>query len=135
MADDEEDFSLYLEIAKASPDGKYVRGWAMVTTGDDGQPVIDWEGEVMPIGVLRESVHEFMNGERVAKVMHDGKQTGAIVESVIVDDDFAQAMGITSKRRGWWAGMEVYDPKAQEKVRKGELKGFSIGGRGKLENV
>lgn len=127
MAD--EDFQLFIEIEKSAPDGSFVRGWACVTS-DEGRPVnTDWDGDVMPIDVIRDSVHEFMAGERVAKVMHNGEQTGAIVESVIVDDEFAALMGITHKKRGWFAGMEVHCEKARARVRKGELKGFSIGGR------
>lgn len=128
--DTDDDLHLYFEIEKAAPDGSFVRGWACVTS-DEGRPVnVDWDGEVCPMPVLRAAVHEFMAGERVAKVMHDGQQTGAIVESVIVDDDFAKAMGITHKKRGWWAGMEVHCPIAKGRVVRGELKGFSLGGRG-----
>lgn len=131
--DDEVD--LYIEIEKRAPDGSFVRGWAYVVS-DEGRPVnVDWDGEFMPMGVLREAVHDFMGSDRVAKVMHGGQQTGAIVESVIVDDDFAEAMGITHKKRGWWAGMEVHCPIAKQRVVNGELKGFSVGGRAKRVRV
>lgn len=127
MAD--EDFSLSIEIEKSAPDGSFVRGWACVVS-DEGRPVnTDWEGDAMPMGVLRDAVHEFMAGERVAKVMHNGEQTGAIVESLLIDDEFAALHGIVHKKRGWWAGMEVHCEKARAKVRSGELKAFSIGGR------
>jgi hypothetical protein len=136
MSEDTEDqFQLYIDIAKAAPDGSFVRGWACLTTNEDGHPNTDWDGELMPLGVLAPAVYDFMGGERVAKVMHDGKQTGAIVEAVVVDDDFAREMGMTTKKRGVWMGMQVHDPVAKERVRKRELKGFSIGGRGVLVDV
>lgn len=132
MADEAEDddLSLYFEIAKRAPDGSFVSGWAAVVS-DEGRPVnVDWDGDAMPMSVLREAVHDFMGGERTAKVMHDGQPTGEIVEGVIIDDDFAAAHGIVHKKRGWWINMAVHDPVAKARVVSGELRGFSIGGRG-----
>lgn len=128
MAEDE-DLQLLFEIEKSAPDGSFVRGWGCVVS-QDGRPVIDWEGDVMPMQVLRDAVHDFMGGERVAKMMHEGVQVGAVVESVIVDDAFCEAMGITHGTRGWWVGMAVDDLDVRKRVVGGELKGFSIGGRG-----
>lgn len=131
MSDDAEqqDFSLFVNIEKSAPDGSFVRGWGCVVSVD-GVPVIDWEGDVLPMGVLREAVHDYMSGERVAKVMHKGAQIGSVVEGVMIDDDFAEAHGITHGKRGWWVGMAVEDAEVRKSVVKGELPGFSIGGRG-----
>lgn len=136
MADDtEDDLALYFRIEKAAPDGSFVRGWGAVTQNEDGTPATDWEGERLPMGVLREAVHDFMSGDRLLDIQHDYTPKGEVVESAIVDDDFANAMGITSKKRGWWAGVRVYDEEAKADVRKGKLKGFSVGGRGGFEPI
>lgn len=131
MSDDAEqqDFSLFVNIEKSAPDGSFVRGWGCVTSVD-GAPVIDWEGDVLPIEVLREAVHDYMSGDRVAKVMHKGEQIGSVVEGVMIDDDFAEAHGITHGKRGWWVGMAVADADVRKAVVRRELPGFSIGGRG-----
>lgn len=127
--EDTEDFTLQVEIAKAAPDGSFVRGWGAVVSVD-GKAVIDWEGDVLPMSVLREAVHDYMSGERVAKVMHKGVQIGSVVEGVIIDDDFAEAHGITHGKRGWWVGMAVEDTDVRKGVMRGDYTGFSIGGRG-----
>lgn len=118
-------FSLIIE--DFAPDGSYVRGWASVTS-IDGHPVVDFEGDIIPIDVLRDAVYSFIGSDRVALVQHDGKTTGAVVESVIIDDYFAKAHGIAHGKRGWWIGMEVYSAEARKSVVDGKLRHFSIGG-------
>jgi hypothetical protein len=63
--------------------------------------------------------------------MHSGKQVGEVVESVLIDDEFAKALGVQDSRRGWWIGMAINDESVRKRVRSGELKAFSIGGRGR----
>lgn len=117
-------------FAKADPSGRFVRGWASVVA-DAAGPVVDTQGDVIAIDDIRRAAHQFVADARVAKAMHSGQQVGEVVESVIVDDEFAQALGISDPRRGWWIGMEIHDPDVQADVRKGRLRAFSIGGRGR----
>jgi len=118
--------------AKADVTGKYVAGWFSVVE-KDGELVEDIQGDVITMDDLREGAHEFVKAARIAKVMHDGDQIGNVVESVLIDDAFAKAHGISHGERGWWGAIEVTDEKAQARVRKGELPAFSIGGGGKRE--
>lgn len=127
-----DDGRVIFKSAKADVTGKYVAGWFSVIE-KDGDLVEDIQGDVIEMGDLRESAHEFVKMARVSKVMHDGEQIGDVVESVIIDDDFCKAHGITHTERGWWGAINVTDPDAQERVRKGELPAFSIGGGGKRE--
>ena len=96
--------ALRLALAKAAVTGKYVAGFASVIT-KDGKPVTDTQNDVIemedgPWGAgLRTAAHDFISGARVAKVMHDGAQVGDIVESVIVDDDFAKALTVRHLRQ------------------------------------
>lgn len=128
------DFELRFEFAKADDAGRYVRGWASVISVD-GKPVEDWQGDVIEMGELRKAAHAYVTRARVAKAMHQGDQVGEVVESVIIDDAFAKAIGMTDTRRGWWIGMQVHDPKVQKQVKDGALKAFSIGGRGKRKKL
>jgi hypothetical protein len=127
-------FGLRFDFTKAAPNGDYVAGFASVTSVG-GKPVTDHEGDVIRIDELRKAAHRFITDVRVAKVMHgqDGTQTpiGEVVESVIIDDAFAKALGVTDPRRGLWIGMKIHDTAVQARVAKGELKAFSLGGRGK----
>ena len=127
-----DDGRVIFKSEKADVTGKYVAGWFSVAE-KDGDLVEDIQGDVIEMGDLRESAHEFVKMARVSKVMHDGEQIGDVVESVIIDDDFCKAHGITHTERGWWGAINVTDADAQERVRKGELPMFSIGGGGKRE--
>ena len=125
---------LTFEIEKSDATGGYVRGWALVSAVD-GQPVIDWHGDVVDIDELRKAAHDFVVDARVAKAMHSGGVIGDVVESVIIDDALAKALGIADGRRGWFIGMRVNSEAVRKRVRSGELRSFSIGGRGRRTKV
>ena len=128
------DFTFSFDFEKADDEGGYVRGWASVVSVD-GEPVEDTQGDVIGIEELRKAAHRFVTEARVAKAMHAGAQVGEVVESVIIDDAFVKAVGATTTKRGWWIGMRVYDPSIRKRVKKGDLKAFSIGGRGKRRKM
>ena len=117
------------EFQKADATGRFVRGWALVAEMD-GNPIIDWQGDRVSMTDLRKAAHMFITDARVAKAMHDGDQIGEVVESVIVDDEFVKSLGVTDTRRGWFIGMRIDNEAVQKRIRTGELKMFSIGGRG-----
>lgn len=119
-----------IDFVKADAQGRYVRGFASVATVA-GEPVEDFQGDVVSMEELTKAAHQFITDARVAKAMHGGAQIGEVVESVLVDDAFAKALGATTDKRGWWIGMKITDPKVQKRIASGELKAFSIGGRGK----
>lgn len=120
---------LTFAFAKGDAEGRYVRGWASVVS-TDGVPVTDWDGDRIEIEELRRAAHRFVLDARVAKAMHRGETIGDVVESLIVDDQVAQALGVTDLRRGWFIGMRINDEAIAKRVRDGDLRAFSIGGRG-----
>ncbi|CAB4130448.1 Phage-like element PBSX protein, XkdF [uncultured Caudovirales phage] len=122
------------EFQKVDATGRFVRGWASVVS-DAGVPVTDVQGDRITIDELRKSAHRFVTDARVAKAMHAGSKVGEVVESVIIDDEFAKALGMTDTRRGWWIGMEIHDEGIQKRVRDKQLRAFSIGGRGRRTKV
>lgn len=128
------DFGLTFTFEKADDTGRFVRGFASVVSVD-GKPVEDWQGDVISMGELRKAAHAYVTNARVAKAMHAGTQVGEVVESVIIDDAFAKAVGMADGRRGWWIGMQVHDQAVQKRVASGELKAFSIGGKGKRKKM
>lgn len=127
-------FGVTFEFQKVENSGRFVRGWASVSSVN-GEAVTDWQGDRVSVDELRKAAHRFITDARVAKAMHKGQQVGEVVESVIIDDDFAKAVGMTDGRRGWWIGMVINDAAVQEKVRKGVFRAFSIGGKGRRKNV
>jgi hypothetical protein len=118
------------EFEKASESGNYVRGLASVVEVN-GAPVQDSQGDIISMIELRKAAHRFITDQRVAKAMHAGTAIGEVVESVIVDEAFVKALGVTDGKRGWWIGMQILDPEIQDKVRKGTFRAFSIGGKGR----
>ena len=134
------DFELKFDIEKSDPTGRLVTGWFYVHKDGQGQ-VVDYSGQqIEDIGVLREAAHDFME-HRIAKAAH-GKDAGYgdtpkgdIVDSIIIDDDVAKALGMTSPKRGWFGTMRVNDAVIQKDVRSGKLKQFSIGGKGAIEDI
>jgi hypothetical protein len=130
------DFGVNIDFVKSDSRGGFVRGWAYVASDEDGQ-VVDYSGDIIggltvdeAMTEVRKMAHEFIISHRVAKVLHNGSQIGEFVESVIIDDEFAKAIGASTKRRGWWVGMRVDDEAVRKQVRDGKLRQFSIGGRG-----
>lgn len=124
------EYEIAFAFQKMDRTGRYVSGWASVASVD-GAVIEDYQGDIISIDELRKAAHQFVCDARVAKAMHVGNPVGEVVESVIVDDDFANALGITDGKRGWWIGMQIHDPAVQEGVRKGKYRAFSIGGRGR----
>ena len=127
MADD---FSINVEFEKVENEGRFVRGFASVVT-KGGKPVRDHQGDRIEIEDMRKAAHNFIREARVAKAMHKGGQIGEVVEAVMIDDEFAKALGVSDDRRGLWITMQITDPDVQKRVAEKELKAFSIGGRGK----
>lgn len=124
------DFNIAITFEKADVTGKTVAGWASVSSVN-GKPVTDYQGDIISIDELRKAAHKFVCDARVAKAMHAGNPVGEVVESVIVDDDFAKALGISEGKRGWWVKMQIHDSAVQEGVRSGKYRAFSIGGKGR----
>lgn len=124
-----DDVVLRCEFEKAAGDGSYIRGWANVSS-INGEDVTDDEGDVIALADLRKGAHDFIMNCRVAKALHEGQQIGDIVESVIIDDAFAEAHGITHGKRGWWIGVAVNDSAVRKMIVGGTFKAFSIGGTG-----
>lgn len=127
-------FGLQIDFQKADPSGRFVRGWASVVSVD-GKSVEDHDGDQISIDELRKAAHRFVTDARVAKAMHRGEAVGEVVESVIIDDDFVKSIGATTTKRGWWIGMEIHDDGIRKRVRDGEFRSFSIGGRGRRQQV
>lgn len=100
------EMGITFEFEKADNTGRFVRGWASVVS-EGGQPVTDHQGDIITIDELRKAAHAFVCDARVAKAMHSGQQVGEVVESVVIDDAFAKAVGMSDGKRGWWIGMQI----------------------------
>lgn len=138
----DDSFSLGVEFFKGrEADAKMGRvwGWASVIE-KDGKPVIDHQGDMIEPEELVKAAHDFITNSRTAGVMHsraDGQpvKIGHVVESVVLTRDLQKALGINLDRAGWLIGMQITDPTVKQQVSDGVLKSFSIGGKGRREEI
>ena len=122
------------KILKVDEEQRMVFGWASVIT-EDGEPVIDRQGDMIEADTLVKAVNEFMEHVRVGKAMHSGEQVGVVVHSLPVTKEIGEALGIHSNREGWVVAYKVFDDSVWERVKSGELAAFSIGGRAQKQEI
>lgn len=120
-------------IAKADEEQQTVTGIVL-------QPeVVDGQGDIMSAEVIRDSAYAFlMNFNKATKlgIQHNKFPVGkmALVESWL--SPMEMAIGTKTVKQGSWVmTVKVLDKKLWEKVKKGEITGFSIGGKAKVIGV
>jgi hypothetical protein len=69
--------------------------------------------------------------------MHAGGAVGRLVETVALTREKQDALGIPEGAvpEGWWVGYKIDDAATWERVKSGELRSFSLGGRGERRPV
>jgi len=122
-----------LDIAKVDEDQRLVFGWASVVETEDGSPLEDLQGDVIAPDELESAAYRFVLDSRKAGEMHERTEgIGRLVESFVLTPEKADALGI-SKRSGWWVGFKIDDDETWAKVKKGDFRMFSIGGKARRE--
>lgn len=122
------------KILKVDDEQRMVFGWASVVT-ENGEMVVDRQGDMIEPETLVKAVNEFMEHVRVGKAMHIGEQVGVVVHSLPITKEIGEALGIQSNREGWVVAYKVYDDAVWDMVKSGELAAFSIGGRALKEEM
>lgn len=122
------------KILKVDDEQRMVFGWASVVT-ENGEAVVDRQGDVIEAETLVKAVNEFMEHVRVGKAMHTGEQVGVVVHSLPITKEIGEALGIHSNREGWVVAYKVFDDSVWERVKSGELAAFSIGGRAQKQEI
>lgn len=124
------------EISKVDSDKRQVFGWASVVE-IDGQPIVDRQGDWIAPEDIEKAAYEYVLKSRKGGHQHkrDGDQpfhASDMIESFVVTPEKIEKMGLPKDTPvGWWVGYKVHDDEAWTKVKKGEITGFSIHGRGK----
>lgn len=125
------------EIVFKANDKQQVFGWASVSTRD-GQEVIDLQGDMISPDDLSKMAYSFVLDSREAGVMHEVVGIGKLIESVVMNKEKADAMGITLPQGfgdQWWVGFAITDPGVWDRVKKGELRAFSIHGQAQRQEI
>ena len=122
------------KIAKA--DEHLIFGWASVAADEDGIPVVDSEGDVIPIAELEQAAYRFVEFSGAGGEMHSRIGVAHLVESVIFTAEKIAALGLTGEiPLGWWVGFRVTDEAVWQKIKSGVYSMFSIGGRARREEL
>lgn len=124
------DMTKSAEVLKLDSERRIAWGWASVSTVN-GKLVTDTQGDVITPTELGKMADKFMASARMAKAMHEGDQIGEVLHSFPLTNELAKAFGMETDREGWIIGMKINDDSVWEKMKSGDFKGFSIGGKAK----
>lgn len=127
-------FTKRIDVEKVDDEQRMVWGWAYVCQDENGEQVVDHSGEAVELSTIQKAAENFILQSRRGGVMHRTK-AGFVCQSIVVTDEIAKALGITSRKRGWFIGFKVTDDETWEKVKTGKLRAFSIGGNAAVEEV
>lgn len=122
------------ELSSVDRVHKVAYGWAYVSKDGDNT-VVDHSGQVWPIEEVEKTAHQFVCDCRVGGESHIFKGGAELVESIVFTKEVQNALGIDLGKQGWFVGFRITDDALLEKVQKGELSMFSIGGSGIIEDV
>jgi hypothetical protein len=116
------------QVLKMDDEQRIVYGWASVVT-EDGEPVVDTQGDVITPEEMEKMANDFMLDVRKAKAMHTGDQIGEVIHSMPLTNELMKAFDIYSDREGWLVAMKINDDEAWSQMKDGKFSGFSIGGK------
>jgi hypothetical protein len=140
---DEPDFGVTWagEFSKMDEDKRQVFGWASVVEVN-GEPVIDRQGDWITPDEIEKAAYEYVVKSRKGGHQHkrtdDGQPFHAadMIESIVFTPEKISKMGLPDDFPvGWWVGYKVNDDETWSKVKKGDITGFSIHGKGKRQKV
>lgn len=127
------------EIAKVDTEKRQVFGWASVSE-INGEPVVDLQGDIVPIEELEKAAYTYVlesrkGGDmhtRIAKADTQPLHTADLIESFVVTPEKLEKMGLAHDALplGWWTGFKVNDDTQWDLVKQGKRTGFSIHGLG-----
>jgi len=120
-----------------STDQRLVFGFASVAVDASGEPLVDSQGDIIEPAELERAAYSYVLKSRAGGYMHVRKDAATLVESVVITPEKLEKMGLPKDAlpTGWWVGFRVDDDKVWQDVKKGKLKAFSIGGKGRREKV
>lgn len=125
------DLTIRAPISKVDEERRTVFGWALVCDGNDGRPLVDHQGDIVPEDEIEKAAHQFMakrSGSGLGGVMHRQMQMADVVESMVLTKAKREALGMGPGQTGWLVTLKIHDDEVWEKVKAGQMLEFSISG-------
>lgn len=127
-------FHLRAHVKRTHDAGDSVRvwGWAAMSVDDIGNPVVDVDGDHVPIDVLERAVHEAFirrGGQGAVGLLHESQNRADLVESFVLTAEKRDAFGLGQGPQGWIVGLISHDPEVIALVRSGYLMELSFRGK------
>jgi len=129
-----------VEFSKVDEDKHEVFGWASVVEMD-GKPVVDRQGDWITPDEIEKAAYKYVLDSRKGGHQHKREGDAAfhasnMIESIVFTPEKIAKMGLPEDFPvGWWVGYKVHDGETWNKVKSGEVTGFSIHGSGKRVQV
>lgn len=121
-------------IAKISEELQTVWGWASIVVDGAGHPIVDSQGDIIPVAELQKAAHNYMLHSRDGGVMHEETGVATLVESLVTTPETVAALFPNIDKSqvpvGWAVAFKVTDHAVWKRVKSGELSCFSIHGTG-----
>jgi hypothetical protein len=123
--------SIKVEILKSQPEKRLITGVVLVPERFDAQD------QILSEEVIEEAAHDFVNRYNVGSIighMHkDFNRPIILVESWIAPGP--QFIGGKRIKKGSWIITTKVDPQTWEEVKSGKLRGYSIGGKARVQSL
>lgn len=125
--------NIYVPLVKMNMDEQTVTGVVL-------QPeVVDAQGDIIGVDVIRNAAHNFLAKYNKATQLglqhkHFGKYKFELYESWIAPQDVVLNSTLV-KAGSWIMTVKVHSAKIWKMVKNGDLKGFSIGGKAKVQKI
>ena len=130
------DVTFHTEFSKLDSDKREVFGWASVVELN-GQPVEDRQGDIITPEELERAAYSYVQKSRIGGNQHRREgdtpfHASDMIESLVLTKEKVEKMGLPpTTPLGWWVGYKVHDDDTWSAIKKGDLTGFSIHGRGR----
>jgi len=92
-------------------------------------PYMDSQGDWCRMDTLKTASREWMAGNRLFDLNHEGREYKfPVLESMVIDMNGQKKFGHELKKGAWLMVLKVDDNDVWQKIKSAELTGFSIGG-------
>jgi hypothetical protein len=117
-----------VEIAKMDVDQRLIYGVVLVPD------VMDLQGDICSKEDIQEAAHDYLVNSRIIKAQHRAPTDADVVECYIAPVDIPLGKGVIPAG-SWVMVTKVNSESMWTAIKKGDVTGYSIGGRGTREEI